>query len=271
MSGGTEGMGMEPAARPGKCLACDAKIKRAARAAVAACSRCGRALVSVAGMDVMPPLVVPLAAREACWKTLLLERGATSREDEVTQRGALLTLVPFWRQGGSADSASRSGVVLAGADLQSAGLPLLTTSQQHIRGAEIEPRSRSGETMGRLEGDGSAMEATVMDVTLRPGITMSRRGTDDGTGWKLFYYPFWSFRYLEGGVQHFHMVDAVTGRPVGPARRPRHLMISIAAGLTMLAVFLLLRNSIGAFASVLAWGSSLVALRIATRADRRPA
>ncbi len=275
MSGGTERvsaerMSMEPAARLARCLTCETKVKIAARRSVAACPRCGLALVSVAGMDVLPPLVVPRWERDACWRALLRERGI-SRADSGTSRGAHLALVPFWREAGSArDGTPRAGVVLSGADLQSAGLPLLTTSQRRLRGADVEARSRSGDAMGRLEGDGSAMEAAVMDVTLRPGVKMSRRGTDDGTGWKLFYYPFWSFRYLAGGVQHFHMVDAVTGRPLGPARRSRHLMISVATGLSMLAIFLILRPSIGAFASVVAWAGSIAALRIATWADRRP-
>jgi hypothetical protein len=39
----------------------------------------------------------------------------------------------------------------------------------------------------------------------------------------------------------------------------------------MLAIFLLLRPSLGAFAAVVAWGGSIAALRIATWADRRPA
>ena len=260
---------MEPSARLARCLACETKVKIPARHSMTACPRCGLALASVAGMEFLPPLVVPRHPKEACWKSLLRERGLVAREASVTPRGATLVLAPFWRQSsGARDGASRPAVVLSGADLQSSGLPLLTARQQRIRGADVETRSRSGDAMGRLEGD--AIDATVMDVTLRPGVAMSRRGTDTGAGWKLFYYPFWSFRYLADGVQHFHMVDAVTGRPVGPARRPRHMMIALSTGLTMLAIFLILRPEMGAFASVVAWGGSLAALRIATWADCRP-
>lgn len=260
---------MEPDARMARCLACETKLKIPAGRSMAPCPRCGLALARVAGMEFLPPLVVPRHPKEACWKMLLRERGLLEREGSVTQRGATLVLAPFWREStGAPDGATRPAVVLSGADLQSSGLPLLTTSQQRIRGSEVETRSRSGDAMGRLEGE--PVEATVMDVTLRPGVAMSRRGTDTGAGWKLFYYPFWSFRYLADGVQHFHMVDAVTGVPVGPARRPRHMMIALSAGLTMLATFLILRPEMGAFASVVAWAGSIAAFRIATWADRRP-
>ena len=86
--------------------------------------------------------------------------------------------------------------------------------------------------------------------------------------WQLVYHPVWSFHYVVYNKEHYHVVDATTAQPIGPARRLRRGIVVIATMAPMLAIFLALEPFVGAAAALPAWLASLAAMRLTLRSQR---
>jgi len=240
-----------------QCLGCNGKIKVAA-ARFVACPLCGLTLVGAGADSGLPPLVAPRGGQDRCWEALARERRLPDREGATQVREARLLLVPFWLlDDASRRSVSRPGVVVSAADLTPVGLPPLAAGRARVAGLGVEPASRTGDAMGRLE-DPSALDAAVVAATLPPDGAAAAAGAR----WRLVYYPVWSFHYVVYNKEHYHVVDAVTAQPVGPARRVRSRVAVWAAMIGLLGVFLALQPLVGAAAAVPAWGVSLAAFRL---------
>lgn len=260
--------------RLSRCLACGGKVKVAAESRVSNCPLCGLTLLAVPGFAELAPLVVPRVGKERAWEALVREQALPAGENQTVSREEHLLLVPFWRLVDEAKrSVARTGRVASGAELLSCGLPSMRKTDDTVRGLDVKTRSRTGDAMGRLE-DGSALpDCVILDVTAGPpGMTPAEAlatDTSQEKGWRLFYYPVWSFRYAVFSKENFHVVDATNGCPVGPARRVRWPAVALASAVSMLAFFLAGLVWLGPFAAAPAWAGSVVVMRAAMLAQRK--
>lgn len=267
---------IESTERLARCLACGGKIKLDAGQATANCPICGLTVLSLRGIGNLPPVVIPRRGREDCWEALTLGLRLPRAEEATRIREARLLLLPFWRwTEESTRSLSRRGIVLSAADLTPAGVPCLTRDDQSARGLAVEAFTRAGDLMGRLEADPGRIEAEAVDPMIPPdGMILEQvlGAVPEGIrapGWRLIYYPIWSFRYAVWDKEWMHAVDAVTGRPCGGARRVRWgVVAAIASGGTAL-VFLAALPLLGAAAVLPAWLAGAVAMRAAILRQRR--
>jgi len=263
------------AGEPRRCLACGGKAKPAAGARAVNCPGCGLTLVVAPGRESLAPMVAPRFGREAAFGALSALRRLPDRAGATEIRQARLLLVPFWRH---VDEASRSierrGLVVSAADLLPIGLPSLTPETPSVRGLEVERHTRAGDMMGRLAEEHLDIDAAVVSVTRAPdggpaSMAVPGRESPDGAGWKLVYHPVWAFHYIVYNKEHFHVVDAVSGEPVGPARDVNGAAVGAAAAAAMLLLFAAGLPWLGAASALPAWAGGWAASRIAMRAGRR--
>ncbi|HZI95154.1 MAG TPA: hypothetical protein VFE84_12980, partial [Patescibacteria group bacterium] len=220
----------------------------------------------------------PRAQQDLCWQALVTERRLPTEPGATQIRRARLLLVPFWRLvDESRRSLTRPGEVVSAADLSPVGLPCLNSRRRRIPGLDVEPRTRVGDAMGRLEGDPAALQAEVVDVMIGPDggsprAALDKLASESGAAarpwWQLVYYPVWSFHYILFNKEQYHIVDAVTARPVGPARRVRWALVVLGAIAPMLGVFVALAPIAGAAAALPAWLAGLVTMRLVLRSQR---
>lgn len=260
--------------RLGRCLGCRGKIKVASDRAFVGCPLCGLTLVNTPGIADLPAVVAPKAGQRACWEALVRQLDLPSREGATEVRASRLLLAPFWRHVDEAKrSVSRAAMVVSAADLSPVGLPRLTPERQRISGLEVEKRTRTGDAMGRIPDEGQELAgASVVQAMLGPGgpgaPAIPASVADSPTWWQLVYYPVWSFHYVVYNKEHFHVVDAVSGQPIGPARPLRIGVIASAAAGSLLAGFLLLEPVAGFAAALPALAISLAATRLAMQSQR---
>jgi len=261
-----------------RCGACNGKIKVTMDRVAVPCPLCGLTLLGTEHRPVLSPVVVPRAQQEICWRALVDERRLPGEPGATVIRAARLLLVPFWRLvDESRRSITRPGEVVSAADLSPVGLPCLTSKRRSIPGLDVEPRTRVGDAMGRLEGGSTALRADVVNVMIGPeggpaGPALDALESDSNAAarrrWQLVYYPVWSFHYVLYNKEQYHIVDAITARPVGPARRVRWGMVVLGAIAPMLGVFVALAPVAGAAAALPAWLAGLVTMRLMIRSQR---
>jgi hypothetical protein len=261
------------------CGACNGKIKVTMDRLAVSCPLCGLTLLGSERDPVLSPVVVPRARQEICWRALVDERRLPMEPGATVIRSARLLLVPFWRLvDESRRSITRPGEVVSAADLSPVGLPCLTTKRRSIPGLDVEPRTRVGDAMGRLEAGSAPLQADVVNVMIGPEGGPARAaidalGSDSNAAaqrrWQLVYYPVWSFHYVVYDKEQYHIVDAITTRPVGPARRVRWGRVVLGAFASMLGVFAALAPVAGASAALPAWLAGLVTMRLMIRHQRR--
>lgn len=263
--------------RLARCGACRGKIKVASDNGIVACPLCGLTLLNTVELAGLPPIVAPRADGEACWRAMVRERRLPEETGATELRASRLLLVPFWRLvDESKRSAARAGLVVSGADLSAVGLPCLSERRTRIRGLDVEPHTRVGDAMGRLDAAGG-VDADVVDVTIGPPHQPPRKALDalareagepGGPWWQLVYYPIWSFHYVVYNKEQFHVADATTAAAIGPARRMRWGAVALASIGPMFGVFLALAPFVGAAAALPAWLLGLAAMRLTLRSFR---
>jgi len=263
--------------RLARCLACGAKLKieeQPGSLATPACPMCGLTLVGPASLSDLAPVAVPRATLEACWASLAKERRLPLQGGATELREARLLLVPFWkRDDPTGGGGSGAGLVVSGADLLPIGLPPLTARRQNVRGLGVRTGTRTGDAMGRLPG-GASLDAIAVDATLGPDALTPQEAIEAGRAgsgapaWRLVYYPVWAMCYVLFNKEHHHVVDAVTGRPVGPARRVRWSIVSALWAAAMLALFLSGLPWLGWLAALPAWAVSVAVMKGASRWQR---
>ncbi len=259
---------------PGRCLMCGTAVKPSAGARLVNCPSCGLTLVVMPGREDLAPMVAPRLGRDACFAALATERRLPEAEGATVVRQARLLLVPFWRHvDESKRSVARRGTVVSAADLLPVGLPTQTASHPSVRGLVVEEHTRTGDLMGRLPDDQLAIEAHAVSVTRAPGggpasDAPPSPGDPDGAGWRLVYHPVWAFHYVVYDKEHLHVVDAVSGLPIGPAHRPRLGRVGVATGAAMLVLFAAGLPWLAGWAALPAWLGGLVVSRAVMRAER---
>ncbi len=190
------------------------------------------------------PVASPLS-QQAAWDALAGERRWPARPGAVELRSARLLLVPFWRHhlgagrvGAGRVGAGRGGAggaagVVSAADLLPIGLPPLGAQRTSLSGFA----ARFGYAAAAPDGSVS------VDSTLPP---------PDGS-WTPERHPMWAFHYVQHNKERFHVVDAVTGRAIGPARRFRPLPVAAAGAIAFAALFLTAWPLLRAAAVLPAW------------------
>jgi len=260
--------------RSGRCLACGAGAKPGDAQAVN-CPRCGLTLLRVPGTSSFAPAVIPAVSREDAWRALARMRRLEAVAGVAEIRSARILMVPFWRQvDEGVRSVSRPGVVLSAAELLPVGLPGLSPSRQQVAGLDVERRTRTGDALGRLEENPGRVDAGVVAVVRGPGglsglEALEAAAAPSAGGWTLYYYPVWSFHYVFYSKEYFHVVDATTGRPVGPAREVSWPLVAWTAAASQAGAFLAALPLIGAAAALPAWLVSLGVMRWLLRRQRR--
>ena len=256
----------ESARRILRCLACNGKIPIETEGAMANCPVCGLAVVTAPGMTGFHPMAVPRTDQNTCWAALVKERELPVAPRATELRSARLLLVPYWRHVDEAKrSVERKGLVLSAANLTPIGLPSMTRDRQDAKGLTVEAITRTGDGMGRLAAGAAPPVATVVDVMFGPeGGQFPGAGAD----WRLVYYPVWSFHYAVYSKEHFHMVDAITATPIGPARRLSWPMIVAMPLVLMLLLYTAGAPFIGSAAAAPAWLAALAAMRLTIRSQR---
>jgi len=255
-----------------RCPVCGGEVPINDGATPVNCPSCGLTLLAVPGGDGLAPMVAPRLGRDACFAALSSERRLPQRPGATVVREARLLLVPFWRHvDESRRSVSRPGTVVSAADLLPVGLPSLTTAVTSVRGLVVEEHTRTGDMMGRLPDDQLGLEASVVGVTRGPdgGPPPAAAAGPQEAGWRLVYHPVWAFHYVVFDKEHLHVVDAVGGEPVGPAHRPRHARVGLAAGGVMLLLFAAGLPWLGGWGAVPAWLGGWYASRAVMRAERQ--
>lgn len=253
--------------RLARCMACRGRIKVDTVRGWMSCPLCGLTLIDVPGVDDLPPAVVPRAGGDACWKALADEQRLPAHAGAAQMRESRLLLVPYWRfRENPTMSHADGGLLVSGCDLLPIGLPPMTRGRQEVRGLQVRQRTASGDAMGRLENAAAGPEADVIDVTLGPDLMTPKEAVESwsagpaGHGWQLVYHPLWSFRYTVHEKEQFHLVDATTASPIGPARRGRPGAVAAASAATMLLIFLAAVPLLGAAAALPAWLGSTAAM-----------
>jgi hypothetical protein len=254
------------------CLACGNKIKVEAGPRTVNCAICGLTLANATGLDRLAPIVVPRAGEQACWKALAQELRLPDRDGAVALRESRLLMVPYWRWAGdAAGGAGRGGSVISGAELAPIGLPSLTRERGKVRGLGVEEASRTGDAMGRLADGAAGIEAIFVDPFFGPdgASAESALAASPATpGWRLIYHPAWSFRYAVFSKEHYHVVDGVTAKPIGPARRVRWPVVSALPVAATLVCFLAGAPWLGAAAALPAWIAGTGLMRALLRRER---
>lgn len=267
-------------ARLGRCLACGAKLKldaeREGALPVAGCPGCGLSLVSVDQCDGFPPFVAPAIGREEAWKALAMERRFPIADGPARAREARLLLAPFWlRRAIQAGPQGRGGALRSAADMRPIGLPPISVAGAPPIGLDVAARTRTGDRMGRLPDGVEALGGVAIQVTIDPegGDPAASLGTltrdPAAAAWGLVYYPVWAFHYTLFEKEHYHVVDAVSGTAVGPARDVRWPAVAALSTAALVAVGIAIDPLAGAFAAVPAWVAGLGVMRASIRRYRR--
>ena len=199
------------------------------------CPDCGTCLLDLTGKGLgFQPFVPPRVGREGAWSRL---QAALVDAPSAASISSRLLYVPFHERAADPRSA---GIVLdaraalaPAADLLPAGLPTLRSPRgDDVRGLAIAAtahRGRLADPKGSLD---LIREGEAVDVMIPP---------PEGT--HLLYYPLWFLTYRVDHKERCAVVDAATGRPIGPSAPPRRwnaALLASAAGFATFAVVLLI-------------------------------
>lgn len=264
------------------CGSCGKPIQADTSARAIFCRDCGCCLLTTnAGVAATPgtvgapslhPFVPPRVEESAAW-----ERLKEAMPPHAAQRAQLtaarLLFVPFheWAPDLSVTRIAKDAraVLAPAADLTPAGLrPPASPMGDDLRGLRLADHAHAARLADPSQALALVARGEIVDAMFPvPGRPPSGAARDATA--RILYYPFWSLTYRVDWKENRGVVDAATGRPVGPSSKPSRWAPSIVAcgvGLTVfLALFAMLKPLqwpvVGALtAAAGAWGASTLAL-----------
>lgn len=221
------------------CATCGEKVPVHPAIPATFCMECGCCVLNLDDGGALPPLVMPQILEEGAWRAIpAVEHGG----DRIRPREARLVFVPFheWEPDTGRRRLVRDarGPLSPAADLLPAGL----RPPRSPRGDDVRGLSLAGTAhRGRLADPRTALDlirrGETVDVMLPPAHP-APAGAAGGSRPRVLYYPFWLLTFAVDHVERAGVVDATSGRPVGPSLPPRRWRPALEAALGGGAAFL---------------------------------
>lgn len=242
------------------CASCDHPVAIHQKIPATFCMECGTCVLNLDDGGPLRPLVMPQHFEEGAWEALVREIPDGKRAE---RRLARLVFVPWheWK----ADTGRRRLIrdarapLAPAADLLPAGLrPAASPLADDVRGLAVAETAHKGRLADPRHALDLIRRGEVVDVMIPPAHP-APSGAAGGSLPRPLYYPFWLFTYAVDHKERVGVVDAHTGRPVGPSRAPSRWAPALRAGITgavvFAAVYAVGARSLGGAAPALAAGA----------------